>query len=193
MKIASKITIPLFLIIATLTSCSGFSAAFKTGPTKVMETTPSIPGTALAETQTAIPTNTPSPTIAAYFNEQQVIGIAWQALEPNTSSHNQNAWESVVVGSFIGRDIQDKFEGEPIPGHCAPGPTPPDNAKITPDAAYWYVQMQPRPATPGPLPTNLQSPTAPPNVPEPFVYKADFLIDAGTGQIVARKLYCVIY
>jgi hypothetical protein len=182
MKIASKITIPLFLIIATLTSCSGFSAAFKTGPTKVMETTPSIPGTALAETYKV-----------SSYNEQQVIGIAWQALEPNTSSHNQNAWESVVAQSLIGRDIQDKFEGEPIPGHCAPGPTPPDNAKITPDAAYWYVQMQPRPATPGPLPTNLQSPTAPPNVPEPFVYKADFLIDAGTGQIVARKLYCVIY
>jgi hypothetical protein len=56
MKILSKIIIPLFLIIATLTSCSSFLPAFKTKPTEVMETAIAIAGTALAETQTAIPT-----------------------------------------------------------------------------------------------------------------------------------------
>jgi hypothetical protein len=37
------------------------------------------------------------------------------------------------------------------------------------------------------------SPTAPLVVPEPFMYQAMFLMDAADDQVVARKLYCVIY
>lgn len=127
------------------------------------------------------------------INEQQAIDIAWQALDPNTSSHSLTAWEIVVVKTITGREVQDLFKGEPVPGGCAPGPTPPDNASIVPDSSYWYVEMQRRSATPQPPPIELYSPTAPPNIPEPIVYQANFLIDAITGQVTARKLFCVIY
>ncbi len=129
----------------------------------------------------------------APLDEQQVVDIVWRALEPNTSSHNQAAWEIVGVQTVTGREARDLFEGEPVPGRCAPGPTPPDNGEIALGDSYWHVQMKPRLATPRPQPTEQFSPTAPPSVPEPFVYQAHFLVDASTGQVVARKLYCVIY
>jgi hypothetical protein len=138
-------------------------------------------------------------TLAACFakavplSQQQIVNIAWKALEPNTSSHNQSAWEIVDMQSVTGQEVQARFEGEPVPGRCAPGPTPPGNATIILDSSYWYVQMKPHSATPQAQATGQFSPTAPPNIPEPFVYQADFLVDASTGQIVARKLHCVIY
>ena len=146
----------------------------------------------LASCQPA-PSSTPAPPSSIPLSEQQVIDIVWQALDPNTSSHNQAAWEIVGVQTVTGREIQDLFEGEPVPGDCARGPTPPDNARIALDGSYWYAQMRPHYATPRPQPTEQFSPTAPPNVPEPFLYQVHFLVDAGTGQIVARKLQCVIY
>ncbi|MFZ5820872.1 MAG: hypothetical protein ACOYYJ_13305 [Chloroflexota bacterium] len=127
------------------------------------------------------------------LSEQQIIDIAWQALEPNTSSHSRTAWEVIVVQTATGWEVKDQFEGEPVPGRCAPGPTPPDNANIAIDGTYWYVEMQRRPVTPQPQPTELFPPTAPPKVPEPFVYQAHFLIDAIIGQVTARRLFCVIY
>jgi hypothetical protein len=127
------------------------------------------------------------------LSEQQVTDIAWRALESNTSSHNQAAWEIVGVRTVTGREVQDLFEGKPVPGGCAPGPAPPDNEAIALGDSYWYVEMRPRSATPRHQPTEQFSPTAPPSVPEPFVYQAHFLVDASTGQVVARKLMCVIY
>jgi hypothetical protein len=55
------------------------------------------------------------------------------------------------------------------------------------------VDLKPRSATPLPSPTEEFSPTAPPNIPEPFLYRAEFLVDTGTGLIVARKLSCSVY
>lgn len=130
---------------------------------------------------------------AVPLDEQQVTRIVWQALEPNTSSHNQSAWEVVSIEPVTGGEVQDQFEGEPVPGGCAPGPNPPENATIAPDGSYWYVEMRPRPTTPQPQPPEQYSPTAPPLVPEPYIYQAHFLVDASTGQIIARKLLCVIY
>jgi hypothetical protein len=127
------------------------------------------------------------------ISEQEAADIAWQALEPNTSSHNRGAWEILDAHLVTGQDVQGQFEGEPVPGGCAPGPTPPENATVTDDVTYWYVQFKRRPATPLPEPTEQYSPTAPPLVPEPFVYEAYFLLDAVTGDIVARKISCVIY
>ena len=124
------------------------------------------------------------------IGEQEAANIAWQAFEPNTSSHNRAAWEIVDARLVVGKDIQDQFEGEP--GGC-PGPPPPDNATIAGDASFWFVQFKRRPATPLPEPTEQYSPTSPPLVPEPFVYEAYFLLEAATGEIVARKIYCVIY
>jgi hypothetical protein len=125
--------------------------------------------------------------------EQNAIAITWQALEPNTSSHDLSNWEVVEVRAVTGRDISDRFEGEPVPGRCAPGPTPPNNMAITPSGSYWYVQMRPRSATPLPPTPAYFSPTAPALVPEPFLYEVHFLINPDTSQIVARKLFCVIY
>jgi len=132
----------------------------------------------------------PSPTP---LGEQQVLDIAWQALDPNTSSHSRTAWEVIIVKTVTGWEVPDRFKGEPAPGGCAPGPTPPGNASIALLGNYWYVEMQRRPATPQPQPSGQFSPTAPPIIPEPFVYQANFLIDANTGQVTARKLFCVIY
>jgi len=132
-------------------------------------------------------------TTTVSLDDQQAIDVAWQALEPNTSSHNFSAWETVEVRSVASREAQDIFDGAPVPGGCVSGPTPPDNATISPDTTYWYVQLRPRRATPLPQPTEQFSPTAPPSIPEPFLYEAHMLINSTTGQITARKLYCVIY
>jgi len=122
--------------------------------------------------------------------EAQVLSRVWQALEPNTSSHNQANWEVVESRSVSGREVSERFAGEPDPG-CVPGPTPPPNRPVSLNTTYWYVQMRPRPATP--LPGTPLSPTAPPRVPEATVVQADFLVDPDTGDIVARKFGCVIY
>jgi hypothetical protein len=139
------------------------------------------------------PSSTPALPSPIPLSEQQVIDIVWQALDPNTSSHNQAAWKIVSMRTVTGQEVQDLFEGEPAHRICTPGPTPPENARIALDGSYWYVEMQPRSATPQPQGTKPLSPTAFPNVPEPFVYQAHFLVDVSTGQVVARKLHCVIY
>ena len=63
MKIIGKTIIPLFLTIVMLASCNGFPPVPKTQPTQVMETALAIVGTAIAETQTAIPTATSTATM----------------------------------------------------------------------------------------------------------------------------------
>jgi hypothetical protein len=84
--------------------------------------------------------------------------------------------------------VAKEFEGWVCYGYCG-GPAPPPNGEIEPSGRYWYVEMKPQPATPsGPS----MSPTAPPLVPEPFMFQALFLIDDG-GQVIARALVCVVY
>ena len=124
------------------------------------------------------------------LSEPQVRDLAWQSLEPNTSSHNQANWEFIEVKQVIGREVAEQFEGEPAPG-CWQGPPAVPNEKVNPSGTYWYVHLKPRQVTPLPEPTI--SPTAPPNVPEPFMHQAFFLLDAADGRVVARKISCVIY
>ncbi len=62
MKIKIEAMFSLFLELVMLTSCNSFMPAFKTQPTQAMETALAIVGTAMAETQTAIPTATSTPT-----------------------------------------------------------------------------------------------------------------------------------
>ncbi len=123
--------------------------------------------------------------------EQQAGDLAWQALEPNTASHARANWEIVEVKQVAGRDVAAQFDGDPAPG-CWKGPTAVPNGKVDPAGAYWYVHLKPRPAT-SPPPQRTRSPTEPPDVPEPFMFEALFLIDAADGHVVARKLACVIY
>jgi hypothetical protein len=125
----------------------------------------------------------------AVIDADAVPGVAWDALAPNTSSGDRANWEVAVVERVKGRDVADEFEGAPSPG-CWKGPTPVPNGQVGTGTDYWYVEMQPRPATP--LPRATISPTAPPFIPEPFLRRALFLIDL-QGNVVARKLFCVIY
>lgn len=122
--------------------------------------------------------------------QEQMRFLAWQTLEPNTSSHDLANWEVIDLRLVEGREVVDEFENPPAYG--CPGPTPVPNLPIDVSGTFWLVQFQKRPATPPPNVTPL-SLTAPPNVPEPFIYQAFFLIDPANEQVVARRLLCVIY
>lgn len=126
----------------------------------------------------------------AVVSEPEIADLAWQALEPNTHSHDRTNWEVADIRQTKGGEVAAEFEGEPAPG-CL-GPEPPPNSDIEASRTYGYVHFTRRPATPPPEEPTL-SPTAPPNVPEPFMVQAFFLIDITERQVVARKLYCVIY
>ena len=122
------------------------------------------------------------------LDRDRASDIAWEALEPNTASHNRANWAVVEVQRVSGRSVTEEFEGWTFHGACG-GPAPPPNGEIEPSETYWYVKMKPQPATPsGPS----MSPTAPPLVPEPFMAWALLLID-DSGQVIARALACVIY
>jgi hypothetical protein len=123
------------------------------------------------------------------ITQQEARDAAWQALAPNTSSGDRANWQVIQVRQVKGREVMEEFAREPSLG-CWKGPTPMPNAEIRPGNDYWYVEMSPVPTTPLAGPT--LSPTAPPFVPEPFLRQALFLLDAG-GQVVARKLYCIVY
>ena len=122
--------------------------------------------------------------------EQQVRDLAWQALEPNTASHNRAAWGFIEIKQVVGRDISGQFRDEYFYGYLQ-GPTIVPNSKIDPSGVYWYVHLEPRPATPLPQQRNM-SITEVPLIPEPFIYKAFFLIDVTDGKVVARNLYCLM-
>ena len=122
------------------------------------------------------------------IERDQVIELAWEALEPNTRSHDRANWTVVEVQTVSGRSVAEEFKGWTYHGACG-GPEPPPSGEIDPSESYWYVEFRPAPATPsGPS----MSPTAPPLVPEPFMHQALFLIDDG-GQVIARMLACVVY
>ena len=63
MKITGKAILSLLLTVVMLTSCNGFLPTLKTQPTQAMETAMAIAGTTIAETQTAIPTETSTATL----------------------------------------------------------------------------------------------------------------------------------
>ena len=90
-----------------------------------------------------------------------------------------------------GNNVVKRFEGDPAPG-CWTGPKPAENKSINPIQEYWFVNIKPKPATPIPF-FDTPSPTAPPLIPEPFLRDSYFLADKESGEIVARKLICVIY
>jgi hypothetical protein len=126
----------------------------------------------------------------ADLDEEAIQDLAWQALAPNTSSGDLAHWQVDEVRRVEGREVAGEFEGGAWYG-CWKGPTPTPNGQIEAGSEYWYVALSPRPATSVPQEREV-SPTEPPFIPEPFLREAYFLLD-GEGQIVARKLYCVIY
>jgi hypothetical protein len=40
------------------------------------------------------------------LNEEQAIETAWQALDPNTHSHRQTAWEVSIAQIVTGQEVQ---------------------------------------------------------------------------------------
>ncbi len=120
----------------------------------------------------------------------QVRDLAWQSLKPHTSPHNLDNWVYIEVKQVTGREVADKFRGDPAPG-CWQGPLVDQNEKINPHDMYWYVHLKPREVTPLPTPTAF--PAASPYTPEPFISQAFFLLDPANGRVGARKISCVIY
>jgi hypothetical protein len=123
-------------------------------------------------------------------DEDQARDLAWKTLEPHTNSNNRDRWEAIEARQVSGEAIAERFEGEPAPG--CPGPEPAPNQTIDPSQRYWLVHFEPLPATPIPQEGDVP-PTAPPIVPEPFIYQAFFLLQPDSGQIVAMSIFCIIY
>ena len=121
---------------------------------------------------------------------QQALDIIWEELKPHTSSKDRNEWEIGEVRQVSGRDVVGEF-ADASHTYC-PGPVPPENQAIQASGEYWFILVRPHPATPIPQ-ERTPSPTEPPLIPEPFVREASFLVDKYEGQIVARKLVCVVY
>ena len=121
----------------------------------------------------------------------QAIDTAWKTLKPYTSSGNFSNWEVNKSKLVSGGETGSLFEGDPAPG-CWKGPASTNDKPVSASESYWLIQMNPKPATPK-AQDRTPSPTEPPFIPEPFVREASFLIDTTTGEVLRRKLYCVIY
>jgi len=124
------------------------------------------------------------------LSENQIRDLAWQYLEPSTSSHTRSHWKYVEVKKVMGSEVAAKFKKEHV-SWCGQDIPVEKNRSIKPSGSYWYIHLKPKEATP--LPTPTISPTAPPYIPEPFISQALFLLDPADGRIVACKLTCVIY
>lgn len=133
------------------------------------------------------PTATPEPG-PPRLSPSEAVDLAWQALEPNSASHNRANWVVLEVRQVSGRSVAEEFEAWTFLGACG-GPPPAPNGRIEPSKTYWHVAMAPLPATPSGPPLD---PKGPPPVPEPSIYRAVFLIDE-YGQVIARVLACVAY
>lgn len=124
------------------------------------------------------------------ITKEQAVQIAWETLEPYTSSHNQANWRTLEARSLRGDNLPEVFDKR-RDLYCFGGRALAAE-DIRPDATYWYVLLEPRLATPPPEITPL-SPTAPPRIPEPFARQAHLLIDASDGRAAAFRLGCVVY
>jgi hypothetical protein len=121
----------------------------------------------------------------ARLTQSQVIDIAWNALEPNTSSQNRNNWEILQAEKVNGLQVVDQF-GDVVYRKC-PGPALPENLAIRASSEYWYIKAIPIHLLEG----NQKIANSPDGlVPEPILQEATFLIDPFKGQVVARKFFC---
>jgi len=119
---------------------------------------------------------------------EQAVDLAWEALEPNTASHDRANWTAAEVRQVQGRSVAKEFEDWAFMGACG-GPAPPLNSPIEVSETYFYVVMVPQLATPSGPPL---IPKGPPAVPEASIAQATFLIDE-YGQVIARMFRCVLY
>jgi hypothetical protein len=127
------------------------------------------------------------------LSEQKVRDLAWKALNPYTLSHNRDAWEVIEIRKVFWKDISDQFTSGYYYG-CRTKTTQESDRPIDLSKVYWYVHMEPRPVTP--LPPRRNEPVGtgnPPIKPEMNIENALFLIDPDNGQIIARRLGCIVY
>ena len=117
--------------------------------------------------------------------------IAWQALEPYTSSHQAANWKVSQSRQVKGDELPEIFQKERVEtcfNRNAAPPPPPE--EFQPAGRYWLVVYEPLPATPK---STALSPTDPPHIPEPFVRQATLLIELQDGELAGFRLGCVIY
>jgi len=121
------------------------------------------------------------------LGQQKALEIAWQALNPNTVSHDAESWEINEARKVQGGEVVSEFA---MPGrdNC-PGPKSPDNQPIKVSSEYWFIKVQPHPQVFRPQ-KDTAAPNSAPIIPEPHIQTALFLIDMYSGEVVARKLTC---
>ena len=127
-----------------------------------------------------------------YPNEQQVGNIAWQALDPFTLSHNRNDWEIIEIKKVVGSDIIELFNYKGYYGCQTAAYLVPENG-VDPNKVYWFVHMEPQKVTP--LPSKLKEPIGTGNPqwgPDQGLFNALFLIDPKNGQVLVRRLDCLV-
>lgn len=121
--------------------------------------------------------------------QDAAVDAAWRALDPVTASHNRANFEVSDARLAKGDDVAQRFANERVNSYCW-GTRVPANAMIDYNATYWYIHLKHRAMTP--IPITRVSPTQPPAIPDWNIPEAFFLIDARTGQVVARSILCVV-
>ncbi len=128
--------------------------------------------------------------ITSAVSQQLAIDAAWQDLDPLTTSHNRTNFETAESRRVNGSEVAERFKDSKTNAYCW-GQKIPANAPVSPSTAYWYVVLRRRPMTEPPI-TRI-SPTQPPAIPDARIYEAYFLVDAMTGQVVARNIPCIVF
>ncbi|MBI5653007.1 MAG: hypothetical protein HZC40_21550 [Chloroflexi bacterium] len=121
--------------------------------------------------------------------QDAAVDAAWRALDPVTTAHNRANFEVGDARLIKAEEVIQRFANERMNSYCW-GTRVPANATIDLGATYWYVHLKHRAMTP--IPITRVSPTQPPAIPDWNIPEAFFLIDARTGNVVARAIACMM-
>jgi hypothetical protein len=120
------------------------------------------------------------------MSQEQILDILWDDFRPNTSSQNRSNWDNTQLSLVSGREVVNEFSAVPI-SQC-PGPALPENKAIRASSQYWFVKVAPKEFS---QTAAASAPTADEKIiPEPLIQHASYLIDAITGDIIARRFFC---
>jgi hypothetical protein len=120
------------------------------------------------------------------LTQEQVMDIIWEDFRPNTSSQNRSNWENPLLSLVSGREVVNEFSAVPI-SRC-PGPALPENKAIRASSQYWFAKVTPRDFSKGGAASAATVDEM--IIPEPLIQHASYLVDAITGEIVARRFFC---
>lgn len=120
------------------------------------------------------------------LTQEQVLNIIWDDFSPSTSSQDRNNWEHISFSLVNGREVVGEFST--VPNSQCPGPALPENKAIRATSQYWFVKVAPSEIS---YKNADASPTVSEHIiPEPLIQQASFLVDAISGEIVARRFFC---